>query len=94
MIIDKTNSEHFFWGDNCQGWRLVNENDLSVICEEMPPHTSEKIHYHKNAQQLFYTKSGIADFEVEGEIYEVASINHFILDLSLKHKITNIQMRI
>jgi mannose-6-phosphate isomerase-like protein (cupin superfamily) len=89
MIIEKTKSKHYYWGNNCEGWRLVDGNSLSVIDEEMPPHTSEKIHFHKNAQQLFYIKSGIADFEVEGKIYKVISDQSFYIEPLLKHKIIN-----
>jgi hypothetical protein len=40
MKISKHNAEHYIWGDNCDGWRLVKIPDLSVIHERMPPHRS------------------------------------------------------
>ncbi|MDY1001048.1 cupin domain-containing protein, partial [Pantoea agglomerans] len=26
-MISKENAEHYFWGDNCDGWYLVNRQD-------------------------------------------------------------------
>lgn len=29
-IISKANAEHYQWGDQCDGWRLLNEKGLSL----------------------------------------------------------------
>lgn len=89
MIKDKNNSEHYYWGENCQGWRLVDEDELSVIEEEMPPNTSEKLHFHKNAKQLFYINKGTADFEVTNQKYTVAAGQSFYIKPNLEHRILN-----
>jgi mannose-6-phosphate isomerase-like protein (cupin superfamily) len=89
MVRDKTNAEHYIWGDQCQGWRLVNEPGLSVIEEEMPEHTSEKLHFHKQAQQLFYILSGVAVIEVEGVHYEVKPGQSFHIKPGVVHCIFN-----
>lgn len=67
MKISKHSAEHYLWGDNCDGWRLVKKPDLSVIHERMPPHTSEVRHYHNKAQQFFFILSGTATIEVNSE---------------------------
>lgn len=54
---------HYQWGDNCDGWILVDEPGLSVKKERMPAGTSEEWHYHKAAQQFFYILKGTAVFE-------------------------------
>ncbi|GLI08987.1 hypothetical protein YDYSG_50190 [Paenibacillus tyrfis] len=53
MKISKANAPHYNWGDQCDGWHLVRQPELSVIHERMPPHTAEVRHYHKQARQLF-----------------------------------------
>ena len=58
--------EHYSWGTGCEGWVYVNEKELSVKEESMPPHSSEKKHVHQHAQQFFYILSGEAVFEVNG----------------------------
>ena len=68
MIRSIQNAEHYKWGQNCDGWHLLKSNDLSVIQENMPPQTAEVLHYHEKTQQVFYILSGIASFEIDGEI--------------------------
>lgn len=89
LIKDKDNSEHYYWGRNCQGWRLIDENDFAVIEEEMPPHTYEKLHFHKYAKQLFYIIDGIAEFEVTDKKYKVYANQSFYIKPGLKHRIYN-----
>src|SRR5262249_8198273 len=67
MKISKHSAEHYIWGDNCDGWRLVKNPDLSIIHERMPPHTSEVRHYHEKSQQFFFVLSGTVTIEVNGE---------------------------
>jgi mannose-6-phosphate isomerase-like protein (cupin superfamily) len=67
MKISKDNAEHYLWGDNCDGWHLVKNQDLSVIHELMPANTSEVRHYHQHARQFFFVLSGIATIEIDGK---------------------------
>ena len=32
-MISKDNAEHYIWGDNCDGWYLVNRQDMF----DLPP---------------------------------------------------------
>lgn len=65
-ISKHKHSEHYFWGNNCDGWRLVDEEARSVIHERMPPGTSEVRHLHTRAAQFFFVLSGIMTIEVNG----------------------------
>lgn len=67
LKISKHNAEHYIWSDNCDGWHLVKNNDLSVIHECMPINTSEVRHYHNYARQFFFILSGTAILEIDGE---------------------------
>ena len=66
-IIDKTIAEHYTWGQNCDGWRFVRTDAISVIRELMPPHTCEICHKHIKSRQFFFVLSGEAIIEIEGE---------------------------
>jgi mannose-6-phosphate isomerase-like protein (cupin superfamily) len=83
------NAEHYSWGDNCDGWHLLKSDSLSVIRERMPTDTSEQLHFHTHAQQLFYILSGIATFEVEGEIIVVNENESLHIPKGVKHCIGN-----
>jgi mannose-6-phosphate isomerase-like protein (cupin superfamily) len=67
MKISKQQAEHYTWGDQCDGWHLVKKDDLSVIHERMPAHTSEVKHYHQHSRQFFFVLSGTTTIEMEGE---------------------------
>ncbi|PPQ50133.1 cupin domain-containing protein [Paenibacillus peoriae] len=73
MKISKNNAEHYIWGDQCDGWRLVKNNDLSIIHERMPGNTHEVRHYHHHARQFFFILSGTAVLEVDGERIQLGS---------------------
>jgi mannose-6-phosphate isomerase-like protein (cupin superfamily) len=89
MITSTDNAEHYTWGDQCDGWRLLQTESLSVIQERMPPGTSEQLHFHNNAQQLFYILSGTATFDVEGETKTVNEGQSIHIPKSTKHRIIN-----
>lgn len=67
MKISKHNAEHYNWGDQCDGWHLVKNQESSIIHERMPAHTSEIKHYHQHARQFFFVLSGIATILIDGE---------------------------
>jgi mannose-6-phosphate isomerase-like protein (cupin superfamily) len=60
------NARHYVWGDACDGWHLLEDDDLSVIEERVPPGASEVRHLHHHARQFFYVLEGEATLEVSG----------------------------
>lgn len=54
-------AEHYVWGQGCDGWRLVDRGDLSVIEERVPAGSGEQWHVHDQARQFFYLLSGAAE---------------------------------
>jgi len=66
--VSRKNAEHYRWGNDCDGWHLVKDENLSVIEEFIPSGACEVRHYHQKAQQFFYIYilSGEVMMEVEG----------------------------
>lgn len=89
MILSKENATQYTWGNQCFGWRLVDTESLSIIQELMPPHTTEKLHYHNRAQQFFRILEGEATFVIEGKIIIVESGNGIHISPKTKHLIRN-----
>ncbi|HEU5223844.1 MAG TPA: cupin domain-containing protein [Candidatus Lumbricidophila sp.] len=58
--VDVSSAPHYAWGAGCDGWRLVDAPDLSVIEELVPPGEAEHWHFHERAHQFFYILSGTA----------------------------------
>ena len=88
-ILDTNNTEHYIWGDNCDGWHFVKTESLSVIKERMPSITEEKLHYHEKSQQFFYILSGTAEFEIEGKKYEIEAGKGLHIKPGVRHRILN-----
>ncbi|MBQ0151716.1 MAG: cupin domain-containing protein [Chryseobacterium sp.] len=89
-IKNKDNSEHYFWGNLCDGWHLLDTSSLSIIQERMPAGTEESHHYHSSSQQFFYILKGTAEFEVDNLKYVVEANNGFHIKPLEIHKIANI----
>ena len=89
MIKTKENSEHYFWGEQCDSWVFHNNDNLVVKQEMMPPKTSEKLHFHKLAQQFFYILKGIATFELNGKTIIVQENQGLHIKPNEKHRIFN-----
>ncbi len=89
MIKSIHNTEHYTWGNNCDGWHLLKSDTLSVIRERMPVGTFEQMHFHERAQQLFYILSGEATFDVEGKTFVVRANESLHIAKGTKHCISN-----
>lgn len=89
MKINQENSTHYKWGENCDGWKFLDKENLSIIREKMPPNTSETLHYHKKAMQFFYILKGTATFEIENKTFTINENEGIEIKPLKKHKISN-----
>lgn len=81
--------KHYTWGDDCDGWNLVDRPGLSVKQEKMPPHTAEREHFHEKARQFFFILQGTAIFETAEGRFEVAAQQGLEIEPGTKHRIIN-----
>lgn len=81
--------KHYKWGNDCDGWNLVDNNSLSVKQERMPAGTTEQKHYHQHAQQFFFILKGKALFEIEGISIEINTGEGLHIEAGKKHRIIN-----
>lgn len=66
-LIRADESNHYIWGDSCDGWRLLKSSDMTIVQERVPAGKSEIKHYHSKARQFFFILSGNAVIEFENE---------------------------
>ena len=83
------NSEGYTWGNNCKAWPLVESETLSVKQEQMPPLTSEKIHFHALSQQFFFILNGSATITLEHETVELKANEGYLIPPGTQHQIKN-----
>lgn len=89
MSVSKETATPYPWGTGCLGWHLVQSDALSVIEERMPPGTTERLHFHARAQQLFYVLSGTATFELEGQVSCIKANEAVHVARGARHRIAN-----
>ncbi len=89
MNPDRVPPKHYKWGQNCDGWHLVDSPEISVIHEKMPSGTSAERHFHNKATQLFYVISGEAVLEIEGKRIVLGSNESVEVTPGMKHCIFN-----
>lgn len=63
--VSASESNHYSWGDGCDGWNLLKREDIGIIQERVPPGKFEVKHYHSRARQFFYILKGSAVMEFE-----------------------------
>lgn len=71
--IDKQTASHYRWGEDCDGWHLLERKDLHVIHERMPEGRSERAHIHGVARQFFFVLSGVLGMELEGQTHAIGA---------------------
>jgi mannose-6-phosphate isomerase-like protein (cupin superfamily) len=58
MVVSIENAEHYLWGEICDGWHLLQRENMSVIQERIPSGRAEVMHYHNTVRQFFYILEG------------------------------------
>lgn len=88
-MISKENAVHYKWGDNCDGWYLVNRQDMLIIHEKMPSGTSETRHFHSVSRQFFFVLQGELTMKLENEKHCIKAQQGLEIAPGLKHQARN-----
>jgi mannose-6-phosphate isomerase-like protein (cupin superfamily) len=87
--VSREVAPHYVWGDGCDGWRLVDGHDLSVIEERVPAGRGEVRHAHARARQCFYILSGRAVLETDHGRLEMAAGQGAHVPPGVPHRFVN-----
>lgn len=82
-------ARHYVWGNGCDGWHLLEGDDLSVIEERVPPGAAEARHRHHRARQFFYILVGEATLEVEGQAHRLRAGEGLHVPPGAAHQLRN-----
>jgi len=77
------------WGQQCDAFVLVDTDALSVKLEQMPPLSSEMMHFHRQAQQFFYVLEGEAVMEIDGQEVVLGKSEGVLVEPGAAHRIMN-----
>jgi len=89
IIKNPNNAEHYRWGADCDGWRLLDRADLSVIQERIPPGAGEVKHYHARARQLFFVLRGALKIELTGRDFQLVAGDSLEVPPGEPHRVWN-----
>ncbi|HVZ24962.1 MAG TPA: cupin domain-containing protein [Sediminibacterium sp.] len=81
---------HYQWGNQCDGWILKEDPDLSIKQERMPPGTAEQWHYHEKARQFFYMLQGVAMMDIGDETIPLLPEESIEILPGTAHRIRNV----
>jgi quercetin dioxygenase-like cupin family protein len=90
--VNKTSiamAEHYAWGDGCDGWILLDGDDLTVIEECVPAGKSETRHRHASARQFFYVLRGEATLEIDGNVHVLDAGEGIHVPAGAAHQLRN-----
>ncbi len=87
--VSRDSAPHYKWANVCDGWRLVDTAEFSIIEERVPPGAQEVRHYHEKARQFFYVLSGEATLEIEGSENRIVAGSGIEVAPGSKHKFMN-----
>ncbi|WP_243317170.1 cupin domain-containing protein [Geothrix paludis] len=83
------NADHYVWGDHCDGWHLLQGDDLHVIQERVPPGKAEKRHLHSTAKQFFFILAGRAVMELNGVDHPLSTGEGIHIPRGMPHQFKN-----
>ena len=89
VAVSRENAEHYRWGNDCDGWHLVKDPNLSVIEEFVPPGSAEVRHYHEKSQQFFYVLAGEVMMEIDGRSVLLHAGSGIRVLSGARHQISN-----
>jgi len=88
-MISIENTEHYLWGESCDGWHLLKRNDMSVIQERVPAGSAEVMHFHERTRQFFYILEGEGTMSFEDHEIILQKGQGLEIPPSVKHQFKN-----
>ncbi|MEU4016454.1 cupin domain-containing protein [Microbacterium sp. NPDC028030] len=87
--VSRDNAEHYVWGGVSDGWRLLDDEGLSVIEERVPAGAGEEWHVHDTADQFFYVLEGHAEMQTEAGARQLTAGEGLHVQARLAHRFFN-----
>ena len=89
MKICRQDALRYQWGENCDGWLLVQREGLRVTEGQMPPGGGEESHCHQHAREYFYMLSGQTVVEFDNYSVSLSPGEGLEVAPGVFHRMTN-----
>jgi len=87
--ISRANAEHYTWGQGCDGWYLVKNDQMTIIEERIPPGSGETLHVHAKSRQFFFVLAGTAVMDHGGMTTILGAGTGLEIPPGVAHRILN-----
>ncbi len=87
--VNKKDVKPLEWGNACKAWFLLDKENMCMIHEEMPPNSTEQLHYHSQSEQFFYVLSGVLGIFMNEETYLLEEGQGILVPKGINHKVFN-----
>lgn len=88
-VVSRGSAEQYVWGEVSDGWRLLDDERLSVIEERVPSGAGEQWHVHDTADQFFYVLEGNAEMQTEAGSRQLKAGEGLHVQAGLAHRFFN-----
>jgi quercetin dioxygenase-like cupin family protein len=88
-VVSTRNSEHYTWGECCDGRYLLRGESLHVIQERMPPGAREVMHFDRESKQLFYVLGGVLTMRTESKSVTIPAGQAVVVEPPAPHPASN-----
>ena len=89
LVVDKSSAPYSIWGEDCESWTLSVGPGFHVQLERMPPHTTEKLHYHAGVRQLYIVLGGEATVRLEAGDVRLTERQALPIEPEVPHQMRN-----
>ena len=87
--VSLINTEHYQWGQQCDGWHLLKRDEVSVIQERVPAGKAEVMHYHNTSRQFFYILEGEGQMRFDNDLLSFHQGEGLEIPPQVKHRFEN-----
>lgn len=87
--VSKHSVPSFKWAAVCDGWTLLDTDQLHVVEQRMPPGTTDLLHAHEHVRQLYFILAGKVTVEAAGETAVLAAGQALRIDPRTPHRMAN-----
>lgn len=89
LPVDSGQAQAVPWGQGCAAWFLLQTPQMQVVQEQMPPGTSEVVHYHQKTLQFFYVLQGELTIKIAGKNHVLTTEQGIVVPMGQHHEVKN-----
>ncbi len=87
--MTKNPQNEYDWGKGCKGWVFLEDRDLSIIVEKIPPFSEEQNHFHSYKKQFFLVTKGVLSIYKNNSRFSLSTGEGLKIAAKEVHRVVN-----